>query len=350
MKLILSALLLLSILCVGPGSVAQGVNSLELKKALPEVFQVLGPKKFFGMIGLFNDLENRRLDVVNYCQGRLTLTSGTPVTTADVSNATTVYFTPFGGNYISLYNGTTWQIFPFKEISVSVPATTSTPFDIFGYSNAGGLTLETVNWTNDTTRATDVVKQNGIYVKSGDATHRYLGTGRTDADTGETHDSVDHRYLWNNCNRFPRKLWFAFGNNSIWAYQSSTWQPPNGGTTEPYFLHVVVGLPESLLDLYITTISSTDSTADSAEISIGQDTTNTPHSESIGRFVQSGIISQTEGRSTLRINPSVGYHSYGWLERTNDANAAWIVAGTHTNCSGTGTQCATWTLHGSIDG
>ena len=40
--------------------------------------------------------------------GRLTLTSGTPVTTNDVTAATTIYYTPYKGNAIQLYNGTNW--------------------------------------------------------------------------------------------------------------------------------------------------------------------------------------------------------------------------------------------------
>src|SRR5665213_2163919 len=38
------------------------------------------------------------------CDGRLTLTSGVPVTTADVASATTVYFTPYKGNKIALFD------------------------------------------------------------------------------------------------------------------------------------------------------------------------------------------------------------------------------------------------------
>ena len=55
--------------------------------------------------------------------GRLTLTSNTPVLTGDVTAATTIYFTPFNGNRISLYTGSFWKSYSFSEISIAVPST-----------------------------------------------------------------------------------------------------------------------------------------------------------------------------------------------------------------------------------
>ncbi len=43
------------------------------------------------------------------CEGRLTLTSGSPVVSGDQTAKTTVYFTPYKGNRISLYNGSGWR-------------------------------------------------------------------------------------------------------------------------------------------------------------------------------------------------------------------------------------------------
>lgn len=82
--------------------------------------------------------------------GRLTLTSGTAVLTSDVTAAATVYFTPYLGNRISLYDGSDWTGFSFSELSIAVPSTIYRLFDIFVYSNAGVLTLETVNWNQST--------------------------------------------------------------------------------------------------------------------------------------------------------------------------------------------------------
>jgi len=44
------------------------------------------------------------------CQLRLTLTNGTPVTTADVTAATAVYVNPYAGDRIALYSGSEWNV------------------------------------------------------------------------------------------------------------------------------------------------------------------------------------------------------------------------------------------------
>lgn len=60
------------------------------------------------------------------CDGRLTLLSGTPVPTTDQLAKTTIYFAPFRGNRIALYDGSSsWNLRTFAELSVAVPATTN---------------------------------------------------------------------------------------------------------------------------------------------------------------------------------------------------------------------------------
>lgn len=107
----------------------------------------------------------------NVCCGRLTLTSGTPVTISDVTAATTVYWTPYNGNNVAIRDGSgNWNVFEFTELSVAVPAITSLPFDVFVKETAGVVSLETVAWTNTTTRATAIVQVDGVYVSNADST------------------------------------------------------------------------------------------------------------------------------------------------------------------------------------
>ena len=90
------------------------------------------------------------------CQGRLTLTSGVPVTTSDVTGAGTIYFTPFRGNQIGIYDGTNDIVMTFSEISVALSGLTAGyVYDLFVYDNSGTLALDPpLVWTNSTTRAT----------------------------------------------------------------------------------------------------------------------------------------------------------------------------------------------------
>jgi hypothetical protein len=110
-------------------------------------------------------------------QFRLTLTSGVAVTTGDVVNASTIYCTPYNGDVISLFNGSNWVPYTSNEFSLALGTLTNKKlYDVFCYANSGVPTLEFLVWTNDTTRATALTLQNGVLVKSGDATRRYLGT------------------------------------------------------------------------------------------------------------------------------------------------------------------------------
>lgn len=65
-------------------------------------------------------------------QGRLTLVSDSPVMTASQSAATTIYYTPYNGNLVPIYNGTAFLATPFSELS-NITTNSSTRS-----ANAGG--------------------------------------------------------------------------------------------------------------------------------------------------------------------------------------------------------------------
>jgi hypothetical protein len=79
--------------------------------------------------------------------GRLTLTSGTPVMSANVSAATTVYYTPYEGNYVPLYDGSSFVPTEFAELSQATTDATKSPaacvqdgnYDLFVWNDAGTL-------------------------------------------------------------------------------------------------------------------------------------------------------------------------------------------------------------------
>lgn len=87
--------------------------------------------------------------LIDYVSGRLTLTSGTPVTTSDVTAATTLYFTPYKGDRIALYDpvSANWKFYTFAERSLSLSGfIIGVCYDIFLYDAAGTLTLEQLAW------------------------------------------------------------------------------------------------------------------------------------------------------------------------------------------------------------
>lgn len=167
-------------------------------------------------------------ELISTCNGRLTLTSGTPVTTSDVTAATSVYFCPYKGNNIALYNVDfeEWRFYNFSEISYSLAGKTAdTNYDVFVYDNAGTLTLELVAWTDDTNRATALATQDGIYVLTGSLNKRYLGTIRITSTTGQCEDSYINRYVSNYYNRVARQ----FRRNAIaeHTYGTTSWRAWN---------------------------------------------------------------------------------------------------------------------------
>lgn len=245
------------------------------------------------------------------CMGRLTLTSGTPITTSDVTGASanTIYFTPYHGNKISVYSGSRWLLMSFTEVSVAVPATTVTPFDIFAYNNSGTLTLETVNWTNDSTRATALTTQNGVYVKNGATTRRYLGTARTTSSSGQTEDSVSKRYLWNVCNRVKKDM-RAYDTTDTWTYTTATWRQANGASANK--VEFVLGLSEDLVTAISTTINKNTNNFYSAT-GVGIDSTSTNSSTLMGNWAVNSSVG-TQHSSYYYGHPAVGYHYLAWLE------------------------------------
>lgn len=164
------------------------------------------------------------------CNGRLTLTTATPVTTSNVSAAGTLYFTPYGGNKISLYDGTRWKVYTFTERSLSLSLTSGSVYDVWLYDNAGTLTLETLVWTNSTTRATALTTQDGVLVKTGATTRRYLGTILA-SGTDTTEDSDSKRYVWNYYNRVPYKDFRKDTTDSWTDAGNGTWSAVNGGSS-----------------------------------------------------------------------------------------------------------------------
>ena len=248
---------------------------------------------------------------VGLSEGRLTLTSGTPVTTGDVTAATTVYYTPYVGDRISLYNGATWDTLTFTEKSIAVPATTATAYDVWAYNNSGVVALELTAWTNVTTRATALTTQNGIYVKSGTLTRRYLGSFVTTGVSGQTEDSAAKRYLYNYYHQKPRSL-TKTDTTASWTYTLATWQQANAAAGNQ--VAVMVGVVESPVVVSVIGQASNTNAAVGTGVGIGYDST-TPLTNALTRVdtVAANAIYQLTVPS-IEHYPSVGLHTYVWCE------------------------------------
>lgn len=179
--------------------------------------------------------------------GRLTLTTGVPVTTSDVTAATSIYYTPYVSPIITLWDGSDWVPIAFTELGKALnyagSLTSGKPHDVFALLNAGALDYDFLAWTNDTTRATAITLQDGRYCKSGDKTRLYLGTFYTTSTT-TTEDSEAKRLLYNAYNQAARSSKSPAGVSH--QYSSSTLRRWNAGSGTQPEAAFVVGLPASL--------------------------------------------------------------------------------------------------------
>lgn len=254
------------------------------------------------------------------CLGRLTLTSNTPVTTSDVLAATTIYFTPFRGNQLGLHTGSSWVAYEFSQVSIGVPATTNQMYDLFYDYNDNVPVLVALAWTNDTTRATALTTQDGVYVKAGDTQQRYLGSFRTTGVSGQTEDSDAKRYLWNYYNRVPTIGRVAEATNS-WTYDAAAYQQANAAAANQ--LDFVIGVAEVLLEVEAIGFATHSTANVNVSVSIGEDGI-TPATGVMGmRRDVISIASLSEAIATLRKRPAVGRHYYPWIESGAGATTTW---------------------------
>ena len=243
--------------------------------------------------------------------GRLTLTTGVPVTTTDVTGATTVYYTPFTGNQIGLYASSVWTSVTFTELSLALGTVTSgLPYDIFIYNNAGTATMEKLAWTSGTARATALTTQDGVLVKSGDATRRYMGTIYTTSTTA-TEDSLTNRYVWNLYNRLPRTFYFTDTTNS-WSYTTTAWRQWNN--TSANQVNFVVGWSLEPVNASFVAVSYCTGIVNYTFGGIGLDRSTTASDAKINGLMFGPADTSVAGTAVYQDYPGVGKHYLAAME------------------------------------
>lgn len=269
--------------------------------------------------------------------GRLTLTSGTPVTTSDVTGAATLYYTPYVHDTIVLWDGARWRPVTFAETSLALGTMTANAnYDVFGYLSGGALALEKLVWTSDTARATAVTIQDGRYCKSGDKTRLYLGTFRSTSTTttedsagGVTSQVGGKRFVWNMYNRVKRGA-RVIDTTDSWTYAVDTVRQANAANGNK--LEIVQGMPS---DSYSAQLRSTaylsGNSSRAAKVGIGVDSVSVFSGTSQGGFCYSpsalgstpvGLYAPVSGEWSGALG--TGYHYLAWLEKGSDGECAFL--------------------------
>jgi len=205
------------------------------------------------------------------CEARLTLSTGVPVPTSELTAQGTLYLTKYNGDQVAVYTGSAWTTLTLGSdlsITLSGLATASKLYDIFAYSNSGTLAIESLVWTSDTARATALTTQNGVYVKSGDATRRYIGTIYIDSSK-QCYQSKLHNYVFNINN--PVDFFLQKDVDTSHSYASSTYRYYNNDSTQ--YVDYVVGIDNFVILASISGQWSNVAAAEFGYAAIGLDNT-----------------------------------------------------------------------------
>jgi len=192
-------------------------------------------------------------------QGRLTLTSATPVLTANVASATAIYYALYSGNLVPIYDGTGFKWTAFAELTNTTtdntknPAavTTNSNYDLFVWNDAGTIRLgRGPAWTSDAGRGTgagttELERVNGLLVNkiaitNGPAAQRgtYVGTVRSDGSSQinwhvgavAANGTAGLLNVWNAYNRVTVEGHIGDTTDS-WNYSTATARPSNNSST-----------------------------------------------------------------------------------------------------------------------
>lgn len=295
-------------------------------------------------------------------QGRLTLTSATPVMATSVSAATTLYYTPYIGACVPLYDGSSFTARKFAELSATTTDTTKSPAaigankvnDWFVWDDSGTIRLSHgPDWTNDTTRSagTALVMVNGIFLNNASITNgpaasrgTYVGTTRSDANSKLNYifgavsagGTPGVFLVWNAYNRVPIQT-FVGDSTDTWTYAvNDVWRAANSASV---LVSTVRGLDEDGVTAEYFGIANAASGA-SAQSGVGLDST-TSKVGTVG-FTQVTGTSQTIISKYSGL-PGLGYHIIYALEHGTSTNTVtWVGDGGQPGYIQSGLHATLW--------
>jgi hypothetical protein len=240
---------------------------------------------------------------------RLTGLTGIAVPAGDISAITSIYLTPCTSTLMGLYDGSRWVLRETAQITIALGTLTATlPYDVYVVWNGTAVAVELLAWTSDVARATNLTTQNGVLVKTGDATRRYIGTIRTTTTT-TTEDSKTKRFIWNQYNQVRRQLYIA-ETTASWAYTTATMRQTRATATNKF--EYVTGDPATLLRAMAYSIYSSSSiVAACSGIGIDQIISNVAILTGGDNTASGAAI---KSNAEYEGYPGYGYHAVNWLE------------------------------------
>ncbi len=295
-------------------------------------------------------------------QGRLTLASATPVMTATVTAATSTYYTPYTGNVIGLWNGSSFAPTTFSEYTQALSDTTYSPsaavagacYDEFGWNSSGTVRVTRgPAWSagtggSNTQRGTGagstaLTRVQGVLVNANAITNgpaagfgTFVGTFCTDAGgatvtwnlgSSAAGGGVATLNLWNMYNRVSVTPTVQ-DSTASWTYATAAYRSADNSITNR--INFVVGLTEDGVQASYSVEANITSGTAFGIVGVGLDKTN-GYSGVPGIFGGAAIFAQPIAQYAGNL---LGQHYLQAVE----------FGGTNITFFGNGTQLLTVTL------
>jgi hypothetical protein len=276
-------------------------------------------------------------------QGRLTLQTLTPVMTTTQSAKTTVYYTPYVGEYCPIYNGTSFtmtdtggELSQLTTDTTKSPAavTTNSNYDVFVWNDSGTMrATRGPAWSSTTSRGTgagttELVMVQGIYLNANAITNgpgaqrgTYVGTissnGSSQIDwifgAVANNGTAGFFNVWNAYQR----VWVStmVGDSAdSWTYTSTTWRSAHNSTGMR--VTFVRGLNEDAIQsaYQCTSLATTAGTTTTTGIGVGLDSTSTPGGATGVSLFQTSNALRSTNNGTYYGVPGLGLHFVQALE------------------------------------
>lgn len=290
-------------------------------------------------------------------QGYLTPVSGQPIITADSTGATAIYYTPYLGNLVPIYNGSVYVNTPFTEQTLTLSAGSqaiSNIYDVFAFSNSGTFTIAFgPSWTagggsvtvGSGARGTGVgstalTRLNGILVNSvaisaannGATTYSiaanqgtYLGSVFIDTSAGQVTNHISYgqtrkRGIWNYYNRQQITIRAGDGTAS-WA-PAAPFAIRFSNNSSSNYAYSFVGVAEEPLSATVVQFLQNFTAANTQlHIGIGFNSSSTVCGKN-GTFyaVATSSSSGADAVGKCQQPPALGVNAFNMLESATNGN------------------------------
>lgn len=285
---------------------------------------------------------------------RLTLTSGQPVMSSTVNNASQLIVTPYLGAVIPVYNPQqgTWAGMPFAEAQINLvngsgaqQVTTNSNYDVYAFFNtSNGLPAFALSpaWSGDTTIGTNPGSAERTTV-AGLAVNRWDIAGGPAAQRGTVLGSIrtnsasqlDYQFgsvaassgpaFFGVSNMFNRKL--VSGKiadlSSTWTWTSASYRPVNGQSTNAR-ASAIFCTGEDAAELYYA-IRGAPTNASAPAVAFALDVAALANSTPAGLNVIGDFTAATRSipQAIYCESPGIGFHF--WVAQEASGNAGTTV-------------------------